>query len=336
MSTDDVDRTFREVYQVIVDQTELPPSRLPVPDLIRTSHRQRPWRVALSAAVFVLVVVGGVALLRQDTPVSQSGTVERVARVALVEPPEGLVSPLTVVNSGVSSDALEQAPPVYMWLWEADGSPTSWVALLEADPDSDLTAILGPAEDELILAPPADGQVVKTILPETGWFAYSWLDGSNWRIAIGYDESTVAELTQQATIGDPSQATLDGLSLVYEGPQTLYPTTEIEVSELFYHTPSGVFSVVLFRGLSEGTIAAGLRSPRPQRTDVNGADAVIAGDEVNWWIVWEIDNKSTALIQSSDFGPEVLKSIAEAVRPVSIAEWEEIASASSPPSTTNN
>jgi hypothetical protein len=331
MSSDELTVAFARVYQAIVNQTELPSSELPAPGLISPAPRRRGGVVAVAVAIAVVVGVGGVALLRQDSPVSQQDSVERVA---LVEPPGELGSPLTVVNSSVSTEALEVAPTVDMWRWEAGNSSTDWVALLETDPEADLTALLGPTEDEDTLTA-TDGQVVSAVLVDTGWSARSWLDGRSWRIAIGYDESAVAEVAQETAGGEPSQASLDGFSLVYQGPQTLYPRTNTELSELFYRTPSGGFSLALFRGWADGTVATRLRSPQTELTDVNGADAVIAGDEINWWISWAIDDQSTAMVQSSDLGPDILKAIARAVSPVSIAQWDEIAPNDSQPTTIN-
>jgi hypothetical protein len=289
--------------------------------------------VFAGAALAVALGLVGIALIRDGVPPAQS---EVVDRIALVEVPSELGGQPTVVNSSVSSDGFDPVPPIDMWYWESGEEASKWVILLEAQADADLTTVLGPTDDGNGLTPPTAGEVSTLSLPDTGWLGRSWLDGSDWRIAVGYDESAVSALAEAATTGDPSGADMSGFELVYEGPQFIYPPADGELSELFYTSPTGGFSVALFNGWEHGTTAAALRSPSAELTEVNGREAVITGDAIKWWIVWQIDDSSTALVESSDFGPDTLRAIAEGIQPVSSDEWENLAGSASPDATINS
>ena len=331
MPTDDVAVAFRRTYQVIVDQTELPSGQLPAYGLTQRPRSPRHGWVFAGAAVAVALGFVGVALIRDDVPPAQS---EVVDRIALVEVPSELGGQPTVVNSSVTSDGFDPVPPIDMWYWES--GEEAWVVLLEAQADADLTTVLGPADDGNGLTAPTAGEVSSFSLPDTGWLGRSWLDGSDWRIAVGYDESAVTAIVEAATTGDPSEADVSGFDLVYEGPQFIYPPADVELSELFYTSPTGGFSVALFKGWEHATTAAALRSPNAELTEVNGMEAVITGNAVNWWIGWQIDDSSTALVESSDFGPDTLRAIAEGIQPVSSDDWESLAGSASPATTINS
>lgn len=331
MPTDDVAAAFRRSYQVVVDQTELPSGQLPVRGLTPPSRRPRRfgWAVAAASAV-VVFALGAVALISDDIPPADSQPVERIA---VGDVPAVLGGEATVVNSDVSSNAFDPAPPMEMWHWRFGDGPTEWVVLFEAAPGADVSSVLGPADTDGVPTPPGDGQVESMTLTDLGWSARSWVDSDRWRIAVGYDEASVAELATQVDGADPSTISMPGFELVYQGPQFLYPPTDMELSELFYSSPDGGFSVALFKGWGRGADAAALRTDNPERTEINGSQAVVAGDAVNWWIAWQIGEDSTAFIESSDLGPDTLKAIAEAVEPVSIDEWENLANSSQSPDT---
>jgi hypothetical protein len=329
MPIDDVAAAFRRSYQLVVDQTELPSGELPVQGLTPPPHRPRRfgWAMAAVSAIVVLAL-GAVALITDAVPPADSQPVERIA---VGEAPPELGGEPTVVNSELSSDGFDPAPQMDMWHWRSGEGPTEWVVLFEVAPNADLSSVLGTTETGEVPTPPEDGQVETVTLPDVGWLARSWVDSNMWRIVVGYDQALVADLAALVDGVDPSTVNMPGFELVYEGPQTIYPPTGMELSELFYTSPAGGFSLHLFRGWADGTIASALRSPNIERTEVNGAEAVIAGDEVNWWITWAIDDQSTAMIQSSDLGPDVLQAIAETVRSVSEEEWDQIANSDSAP-----
>ena len=328
MPNDEVALAFRRAYQVVVDQVDLPSDQVPVQGLTHPPRRPRLGLVVALSAALLAVLAGGFLLIGDDAPLAQPDAVQRVA---LVDVPAELGGEATVVNSDVSSNGFDAVPPVAMWHWESesdDGLRDSVILLEPESADADLTFLLGPTGDGSVPLPPANGEIESLTLPETGWVARSWVDGSDWRIAAGYDETSVAELAELTRGEDPSAVAMPGFELIYQGPQIIYPPADAELSELFYSSPAGGFSVALIRGWEWGTALVALRSPNAERTDVNGADAVIAGDSVNWWIAWDIGD-STALIESSDLEPDVLRAIAGGVQPVSVTQWENMATLSS-------
>ncbi|MFP4554797.1 MAG: hypothetical protein ACLFRT_13180 [Actinomycetota bacterium] len=273
----------------------------------------------------VVLALGAVALISNEVPLADSQPVERVA---LGDAPAELGGEATVVNSEVSSNAFDPAPPIEMWHWRSGEGPSEWVVLFETASNADLSSFLGTTDAGGVATAPEDGQVESLTLVDTGWFAQSWVDSDTWRIAVGYDEASVAELTIQAFGVDPETVEMSGFELVYQGPQFLYPPPDVELSELFYRSPAGGFSVALLQGLERGAEAAALRTDNAERTHINGTEAVIGSDAVNWTVVWQISEDSTAFIQSSDLRPDELMAIAEAVEPVSIDEWENLADSS--------
>jgi hypothetical protein len=252
-----------------------------------------------------------------------------VERIALRDVPAELGGAPVVLNSGVSSN-FDPAPPTDMWLWRSGDGPTEWVALLETALGADLPTVVADNLD-----PPESGQVESATLPTTGWLTRSWVDSGRWRVAVGYDETLVTEVAAMLEGKDPSTVEIPEFDQAYQGQQIFYPPAGLELSELFYTSPAGGFSIHLFKGWAGGTTVAALRSQDSERTEINGADAVLAGDEINWWITWAIDDQSTAMVESSDLGPDILRAIAESVGPVSVEEWNDLAASASPSSDPN-
>ena len=319
--TDDLELLFRKAYQEIVDRTALLDEEIPSAPLQRSPNR-RAWGpvVALVAAAAVLAL-GGLAFLTRDAN-EFSGPIERLA---LVEPPPTLGGDAVVVDSNTKEDAVfHPIPAADMWIWErADGQGSS-VALFEMEIGVDPTPLLG--DRDAALAAPDPGEVVETTLPNLGWHVASWIIGDKLRIAVGYDKAEVAGLAQMAGAQDPSIVSLDDFELAYEGPQIVQPPEDAGVWDLVYDSPAGDFSVDLVQGWTdEPTTLAPLMTPDPEHVEVNGTPAVIGADENGGWIVWRAGEGSTAFVETVDLPRDLLRAVAEGVRPVSIAEWEAIA-----------
>jgi hypothetical protein len=188
----------------------------------------------------------------------------------------------------------------------------------------DPTPLLG--DRDAALGAPDSGEGEESTLPNLGWHVASWITGDRLRIAVGYDEAEVARLAQIVGEQGPSIVSVDEFELAYEGPQIVQPPDDAGVWDLVYGSPAGDFSVDLVSGWTdEPTTLAPLMTPDPEHVEVNGMPAVIGADENGGWIVWQAGEGSTAFAETVDLPRDLLRSVAEGVRPVSVAEWEAIA-----------
>ena len=319
--TDDLDHLLRQAYQAIVDRTELPDEEIPSAPLQRSPNRRARGPVVALVAAAAVLALGGLAFLTRDAS-EVAGPIERLA---LVEPPPGLGGEAVVVDANTRADAVfDPIPAANMWIWErADGQGSS-VALLEMDIGVDPRPLLG--DRDAALADPDPGEVEESTLPNLGWHVASWFTGDKLRIAVGYDEAEVARLAQMAGEQDPSILSLDDFELAYEGPQIVQPPDDAGVWDLVYDSPAGDFSVDLVSGWTDvPTTLAPLMTRDPEHVEVNGTPAVIGADENGGWIVWQAGEGSTAFVETVDLPRDLLRSVADGVRPVSVAEWEAIA-----------
>jgi hypothetical protein len=276
------------------------------------------WIKAVAAAAGVLVVIGGVGLFRNGGgPVGTGG----IVRLALTQDVPALGGVPEVVNSSVSTDGFDPLPDMTVWQWGDTGAPATW--LVETRLDADLTALLGPSTEGETLHPPAPGPVETLVLADVGWYALSWQDSGTWHVAFGFDETAVAEIAERLLSGIRlGQAELRGDLPVLIDPRRLIPGPPVELSELFYSSPAGGFSVALFRGWPYGVEASLARiGDEVIRIMVNGEEAVTFSDEVNSWVMWTVDGGSTGAVESSDLDIETLIEVAESVTSVSLGEW---------------
>lgn len=142
MPTDDVALAFRRAFQVVVDQTELPASRLPTYALTQPPRRRR-FRWAVAAVVAVVLLIGGVALVGNDVPPAQSDQLEGFRAHSSLFPGgmDAIVSGLVEIDQRTGC----------VWLSEPSGAryPVIWPRGARAQPN--------PLAIRL-----ADGQVVQT------------------------------------------------------------------------------------------------------------------------------------------------------------------------------
>ena len=275
------------------------------------------WIKATAAAAGVLVVIGGVGLFGNGGGPVGTG----VARLALTQDVPALGGVPAVVNSSVSTDGFDPLPDMTLWQWGDSGASATW--LVETGLDADLTALLGPSTEGEAFHPPAPGQVETLVLTDVGWHALSWQDSGTWHVAFGFDEVAVAETAERLLSGvQLGQAELRGDLPVLIDPRQLIPGPPVELSELFYSSPAGGFSVALFRGWPHG-VESGLArlGDGVIRTMVNGEEAVTFAGEVNSWVMWTIDEGSTGFVESSDLDVETLIEVAESVTSVPLGEW---------------
>jgi hypothetical protein len=292
--------------------------------------------VALAVAVAVLAF-GGIAFLTRDS-IQFAGPVERLA---LVEVPASLGGEpeVTLAEAGNSME-MPLLPSSKMWIWEAaDGVGTS-VALFEVEPGVDTGDLIGRTESDTSLLPPDPGHVARAVIPEFGWHVASWTAGDRWRIVVGFDEDEVGRLAQVIGENNPSAIEIEGRQLAYQGPQILRAPEGAETPIIVYDSPAGQFGVVLAQGWPEVMRLARLSSPDLSYPEVNGLPAVSVatiemiseGGEGETGqvrtIVWQIDETTTAWVFGLDMPEDLLLEVAEGVRPVSVGEWEAIASTS--------
>jgi hypothetical protein len=327
--TDELKRAFRQAYQEIIDQTELPGDALPTAPLSKRPHRRvRGPLVALAAAALVLAI-GGLAFLTGD-PDDLAGPIERLA---LVEPPAALGGAPVVQYA---QDGEQAGPPVTeasMWVWAGDDRSSS-VALFESELDADMTNLLGTTEDDEPLSAPGPNTAVEMILPNFGWYATSWTSGGKWRIAVGFDDAEVREMVEVIEGEEPSSVELEGRHLVYEGPQIVVPEGATSTG-IYYDSPAGEFGVWLLEGQPDIlTSLAPLLFPRLSDISVNGRPAMSGSVGEHAWegdslpdraILWEVGEEATAFVAGVDLSPDVLHQVAEGVRPVTLEEWQAIA-----------
>jgi hypothetical protein len=320
--TDDLDRLFRQAYQVIVDRTELPDEDIPSAPLQPSIKRRARGPVVALVAAAAVLALGGLAFLTRDAN-QFSGPVERIA---LVEPPPSLGGDPVVVDSNtIDGRDFDPLPAADMWIWERADSEGSSVAVLEMEIGVDTTTLLGQTEGAMTLVPPDPGEVEVTMLPNFGWHAASWIAGDRWRIAVGYHQAEVSRLAHWVGDQEPSTVGFDGFELAYEGPQVL-PAAADGIWDLVYRSPAGEFSVDLVQGWTDApTTLAPLMTADPDHVEINGTPAVVGGDENQRWIVWQAGEGSTAFVETVDLPRDLLRSVAEGVRPVSVAEWEAMA-----------
>jgi hypothetical protein len=335
--TDDLDRVFRSTYQTVVDQTPLPGDALPAAPLIGKPQR-RSWGplVALAVAVAVLAF-GGIAVLTRDSN-QFAGPVERLA---LVEAPASLGGE-PVVTLAMAPDSIEYPPlpSSEMWIWNAEDGVSSSVALFEVELGADTGDLIGRTEGDTSLVTPDAGEVAREVIPEFGWHVASWTADDRWRIVVGFDEEGVGRLAQLIGDNDPSAIDIEGRELAYQGPQILRAPEEASTPSLIYDTPAGQFGVTLALEWGNVITLARLSYPDLRHLEVNGVPAVsVASTEMISeggegesgqvrTIVWQIDETTTGWVFGIDMPEDLLLEIAEAVRPVSIEEWEEIAATS--------
>jgi hypothetical protein len=292
--------------------------------------------VALAVAVAVLAF-GGIAFLTRD-PYQFAGQVERLA---LVEVPASLGGE-PVVTLAMAPDSIEYPPlpPSEMWIWSAEDGVSSSVALFEVELGADTGDLIGRTEGDTSLETPDPGEVAREVLPEFGWHVASWAVDDMWRIVVGFDEEEVGRLAQIIGDSDPSAIDIEGRELAYQGPQILRAPEEASTPSLIYDTPAGQFGVTLALEWSDVMTLAGLSAPVVSHLEVNGVPAVnVASTETIRdegygkieqvrTIIWQIDATTTGWVFGIDMPEDLLLEIAEGVRPVSIEEWEEIASTS--------
>jgi hypothetical protein len=290
--------------------------------------------VAVAVAVAVLAF-GGIAFLTRD-PYQFAGPVERLALVE-VPPSLGGEPEVTLAESGNTME-MPQLPSSEMRIWEAaDGLGTS-VALFEVEPGVDTGDLIGRTESDTSLLPPDPGQVAREVIPEFGWHVASWIAGDRWRIVVGFDEDEVGRLAQTIGDTDPSAIEIEGRELAYQGPQILRAPEGAETPIIAYDSPAGQFAVVLAQDWPEMMSLARLSSPDLSYPEVNGLPAVSVTSiemiseggegetEQVRTIMWPIDGNTTGWVFGIDMPEDLLLEVAEGVRPVSIEEWEEIAS----------
>jgi hypothetical protein len=293
--------------------------------------------VAAAVAVAVLAF-GGIAFLTRD-PYQFAGPAERLA---LVEVPAGLGGEPEVTFAEVGdTTGMPPLPSSEMWIWEAeDGVEQPSVALFEVDLGADTGILIGRTERNTSLVPPDPGEVAREVLPEFGWHVASWTASDRWRIVVGFDEEEVGRLAQIIGDHNPSTVEIQSRELAYQGPQILRAPEGADIPVIVYGSPAGQFAVALAQDWPEMMTLAGLSAPVVSHLSVNGMPAAsfesnetirdegYAKVEQVRTIIWPIDGNTSGWVFGIDIPEDLLLEVAEGVRPVSVEEWEEIASTS--------
>jgi hypothetical protein len=292
--------------------------------------------VALAVAGVVLAI-GSLVFFTQD-PYQFAGPVERLA---LVEPPPGLGGEPEVMLAmveGLSDSPPPQLPPAEMWIWEAADGVPSPVALFELEIGADTGELFGRNESGPSLVSPDPGEVAREVLPEFGWHVASWTTDDRWRIFVGFDDEEVGRLAEVIGDMDPTTVDIEDRVLAYQGPQILRAPEGADTPSLFYDSPAGQFGVVLARGWPEMMTLARLSAPEFTRLEVNGMPAVgvVSTEMISEGgegepgqirtILWQIDEKTAGWVLGIDMSEDLLLEVAEGVRPVSVEDWEDLAS----------
>jgi hypothetical protein len=335
--TDDLDRVFRQTYQTVIDQTTLPGEALPAATLINPPHRRPQGPLVALIVAGVVLALGGLVLLTRN-PYQFAGTVDRLA---LVEVPPGLGGEPEVTFAEVGDTTeIPPLPPSEMWIWEAEDRVGPSVALFEVELGADTGELIGRTESDTSLLPPGPGQVARDVLPEFGWNVASWTAGDRWRIMVGFDEEEVGHLAQIIGDRNPSTVEIEGRELVYQGPQILRAPEGADIPVIVYDSPAGQFAVALAQDWPEMMTLAGLSAPVVSHLAVNGMPAASFGStetireggdgrvEQVRTIIWPIDGTTTGWVFGIDMPEDLLLEVAEGVRPVSVEEWDELASTS--------
>ena len=296
-----------------------------IPDRMTTTRLPEPpkvpgWAKAVAAAVGVLVVIGGVSMIGGGRgPVGADG----VVRLALTQDVAPLGGDSEVVNSSVSTEGFDPLPGVEVWQWGNVGETAIW--LVEAGLDADLTPLFGPTTDGQTIRPPGAGHLESLDLTDVAWHALSWKIGDVWYVVFGFDEAVISETAGQLRGAEAEETRVRGEAPVPIDVRQLVPGPPVELSELFYSSPAGGFSVALFRGWPHGVESSLARlGDGATRITVNGQEAVTFTNEVNSWVMWTVDEGSTGAVESSDFDVETLIDIAESVTSVTLGEWRAI------------
>lgn len=286
-------------------------TRLPEPPKVQG------WGKAVAAAVGVLVVIGGVSMIGDGRgPVGADGLV----RLALTQDVAALGGVPEVVNSSVSTEGFDPLPEVDVWQWGDVGETAIW--LVKAGLDADLTPLFGPTADGQTIRPPGAGHLESLDLTDVDWHALSWKIDDVWYVVFGFDEAVISETAGQLRGAEVEETTVRGEAPVLIDIRRLVPGPPVELSELFYSSPAGGFSVALFRGWPHGTESGLARfGDGVTRITVNGQEAVTFSDEVNSWVMWTVGEGSTGAVESSDLDVETLIEIAESVTSVTLGEW---------------
>jgi hypothetical protein len=292
--------------------------------------------VAVAVALSVLAF-GGIAFLTRD-PYQFAGPVERLA---LVEVPASLGGEpeVTLAEAGETME-IPLLPSSEMWIWEAADAVGTSVALFEVAPGVDTGDLIGRTESDTSLLPPDPGQVAREVIPEFGWHVASWTAGDRWRIVVGFDEDEVGRLAQVIGDQNPSTVEIQGRELAYQGPQILRAPEGADIPVIVYDSPAGQFAVALAQDWPEMMTLAGLSAPVVRHLAVNGMPAASFGStetireggdgrvEQVRTIIWPIDGTTTGWVFGIDMPEDLLLEVAEGVRPVSVEEWDELASTS--------
>lgn len=308
-----------------------------IPERMTTARIPEPprvpgWVKAVAAAASVLVVIGGVSVFGNGGgPVGA----DRVVRLALTQDVAALGGVPEVVNSSVSTDGFGPVPGVAVWQWGEVGESAIW--LVEAGLDADLAPLLGPTTGGQTIRPPGEGHLESLDLADVDWHGLSWKSGDVWYVVFGFDEAVISATAGQLRAAEVEETTVGGEAPVPIDVRRLVPGPPVELSELFYSSPAGGFSVTLFRGWPHGVQSSLARfGDRGTRITVNGQEAVTFSDEVNSWVMWSVDEDSTGGVESSDLDMETLIDLAESVTSVTLGEWRALTGTASgeAPSTT--
>lgn len=301
-----------------------------IPNRMSTTRLPEPprvpgWAKAVAAAVGVVVVIGGVSVIGGGRgPV---GT-DNVMRLALTQDVAALGGVPEVVNSSVSTEAFGPLPEVEVWQWGDVGESAIW--LVQAGLDADLTPLFGPTADGQTIRPPTAGHLESLDLTDVDWHALSWKIGDIWYVVFGFDEALISETAGQLRGAGVEDTRVRGEAPLPIDVSRLVPGPPVELSELFYSSQAGGFSVALFRGWPHGVESSLARlGDGATRIAVNGQEAVTFSNEVNSWVMWTVDEGSTGAVESSDLDVETLTEIAESVTSVTLGEWRAASGAAS-------
>jgi hypothetical protein len=166
----------------------------------------------------------------------------------------------------------------------------------------------------------------------------SWTTDDRWRIFVGFDDEEVGRLAEVIGDMDPTTVDIEDRELAYQGPQILRAPEGADTPSLFYDSPAGQFGVVLARGWPEMMTLARLSAPEFTRLEVNGMPAVgvVSTEMISEGgegepgqirtILWQIDEKTAGWVLGIDMSEDLLLEVAEGVRPVSVEDWEDLAS----------
>lgn len=349
MDTDRYSReiaAFRQTYQAVVDRTpvarDLEELTLASVSGELNSAGVRPVRrnaafAAVAGALATLVVLGGVTLMFRAGVVSPPGAdLPSVSGPFVVlDDPASVLGPDARVTSKESMgvDPGVTNPDIQMRLWtrNSENELAEAIAVLEGDGADELIYKFGTFSEIRTVEYDGFSFDLGEAASPGGPIGLEWTDDTRHRRYLIVGQGfTLSELLDVAAItarqgGDVTEAIPNGLTLAYEGPQTLFPPPEAIVRDLVYQSEAGTVQIVSMEAFAITETSMFLQLGEARRVDINDRPGLLSMvDASTWGVIWTDGDDVTYFVTSAELTPDEVVEAARRVRSVSATRWEAI------------